>query len=296
MSKDKTLSNTEACVICVEHPLNHGKRLGVLRLNSVKSLNALTLDMIKLMQSQLQAWKNDNNILAIWLEGAGERALCAGGNVVDVYHHVLEGANNDISIEQYFTQEYSLDHLLHCYPKPIICWGSGIVMGGGMGLFMGADFRLVTESTKMAMPEITIGLFPDVGASYFLNKLEPAIARFIALTACHLNAEDALELKLANHFVPQSAKTTLLEILANHPWTQEACAKVKQQLSTLFTAIGKQPYDLLINGQPMVSNIKKHRTDIQTLMMGDIRTIYQAMQTLDTHALENKCYSIRKNA
>src|SRR5690554_4660827 len=110
--------------------------------------------------------------------------------------------------------EYRVDYRIHTYPKPILVWGDGIVMGGGMGLMVGASRRLVTEKTLLAMPEVTIGLYPDIGASWFLNKMPPCIGAYLGLTGAQLNARDALDLGLADHFVPSERRAALLEALA----------------------------------------------------------------------------------
>src|SRR5690554_2078945 len=110
--------------------------------------------------------------------------------------------------------EYRVDYRIHTYPKPILVWGDGIVMGGGMGLMVGASRRLVTEKTLLAMPEVTIGLYPDIGASWFLNQMPPNIGAYLGLTGAQLNARDALDLGLADHFVPRERGDALLKTLA----------------------------------------------------------------------------------
>src|SRR5690606_16753735 len=117
----------------------------------------------------------------------------------DVYEAMTCGDESKLKLaEQYFAHEYRLDYMLHTYNKPIIIWGNGIVMGGGMGLFMAGDCRIATETTRIAMPEITIALYPDVGGSYFLNRLLHHIGYFLALTGSIINAQDALDLNFAN--------------------------------------------------------------------------------------------------
>lgn len=259
-------------VIFIEQPLNHGKRLGLIRLNQEASLNALTFEMIKAICLQLDKWRNDDAILSIWLEGTGERAFCAGGNVVEIYTSLLEGNGNPTFVEDYFTHEYNLDYLIHNYPKPVICWGSGIVMGGGMGLFMASDFRLVTESAKIAMPEINIGLFPDVGASYFLNKLDPSVARFIALTACHLNAKDAMQLNLATHYLPSIKRTAVLNALASYPWDQVACTQIEKHIASILEE------HIASMDTELPDNIGTYYEDIRRLMSGGVEDVFGAMQ------------------
>src|SRR5690625_3226254 len=190
---------TELAVIFDELPTPDGGRIGIARLNSPKSLNALSLEMARQLDAKLQAWAVDSSVVAVWLEGVGDRAFCAGGDVVALYRSIVEeeerrtAAGETRFDETYFTIEYQLDYRIHTYPKPILVWGNGIVMGGGMGLMVGASRRLVTETTLLAMPEVTIGLYPDIGASWFLNKMPLGIGAYLGLTGAQLNARDALE-------------------------------------------------------------------------------------------------------
>ena len=180
--------------------------IGYIQLNSPKTLNALSLEMITCIYSKLLSWQNDQNIVAVFIEGAGDKAFCAGGDVVSLYHDLAYDSpdeQNTNSAQNYFTQEYQLDFLIQQYKKPIITWGNGIVMGGGVGLMVGASHRIVTENTKLAMPEVTIGLFPDVCGSYFLNKMPNNLGLFVGLTGAMLNAEDAIYSGLANYKVLQ---------------------------------------------------------------------------------------------
>jgi enoyl-CoA hydratase/carnithine racemase len=126
------------------------------------------------------------------LQGEGDRAFCAGGDVVAMYHAMQANPNTvPASLQDFFTREYQLDYLIHNYKKPLLVWGNGIVMGGGLGLMSGASHRVVTESARIAMPEITIGLYPDVGGSWFLNQMPECCGVFFGLTGASINARDA---------------------------------------------------------------------------------------------------------
>ncbi|MBB3142041.1 enoyl-CoA hydratase/isomerase family protein [Halomonas organivorans] len=203
-----------------ELPTRGGGRVGVATLNAPKSLNALSLEMIQSLAAKLEAWAVDRSMVAVWLEGAGDKAFCAGGDVVALYRSLAEegdvrgAARGGLFPETYFTAEYRLDHRIHTYPKPLMVWGDGIVMGGGLGLMAGGFQRLVTETTRIAMPEITIGLYPDIGASWFLNRMPPGIGAYLGLTGAQLNARDALDLGLADRFVPRERRDDLLGALA----------------------------------------------------------------------------------
>ncbi|WP_136255128.1 enoyl-CoA hydratase/isomerase family protein [Onishia niordana] len=204
---------TDAPVLFEERPTRDGCLIGVATLNAPRSLNALSLAMIEQLSARLTRWADDDRVVAVWLEGAGEKSFCAGGDVVALYKAIQAGEGGAFA-ETYFTGEYGLDHQIHCFPKPLLVWGDGIVMGGGMGLMAGGGFRLVTETSLMAMPEITIGLYPDIGASWFLNRMPPGIGAYLGLTGAQLNARDALDLGLADRFVPRERREALLEALA----------------------------------------------------------------------------------
>ena len=200
-----------------------GQKIGVATLNSEKSLNSLSLEMVNLLMPQLLAWQADSSIAMVMLEGAGEKAFCAGGDIVQLYNATVAGQGNyTAEVEEFFTQEYQLDYLIHTYSKPILLWGHGIVMGGGLGLFAGASHRVVTEKSRIAMPEITIGLYPDVGGTYFLNQMPPGCGLFLGLTGASINATDAKFVNLADYFVTSEHKKYLLEQLLLVHWQRSA--------------------------------------------------------------------------
>ncbi|WMC11115.1 enoyl-CoA hydratase/isomerase family protein [Oceanimonas pelagia] len=205
-------------VITDKLPTADGRYIGRLVLEREAQLNALTLEMIETMLATLQGWQQDDSVAAVVLEGAGDRAFCAGGDVVGLNNAITDARAGCADREfgpvpapaaRFFEREYRLDFLLHTFDKPVLCVGAGIVMGGGMGLFTAAGQRIVTEHSRLAMPEVTIALYPDVGGSWFLNRLPPGLGEFIALTGCSLNAADSLWLGLSNRFV---AKDKLSEL------------------------------------------------------------------------------------
>jgi len=177
--------------------------LGKIVLDKPKALNALSTDMIEAMQATLDAWADDDHIKAVWIEGAGEKAFCAGGDVVMLYHSMQETAAGDVPVkaQEFFTKEYKLDQTIHHYAKPVIVYADGIVMGGGLGVAVGGSHRIVTERSMIAMPEVTIGLYPDVGASWFFNRMPGQCAEFLGMTGARMNAADALFTKLADFAV-----------------------------------------------------------------------------------------------
>ncbi len=206
-------------VIFDELPTACGGRIGVATLNAPRSLNSLSLEMARQLEAKLDAWAVDRNVVAVWLEGGGDKAFCAGGDVVALYRALTEegenrGSGRDSELPAtYFTVEYRLDYRIHTYPKPVMVWADGIVMGGGLGLTAGGLHRIVTETTLIAMPEITIGLYPDIGASWFLNRMPPGVGAYLGLTGAQLNARDALDVGLADRFVPRERRAAVLEAL-----------------------------------------------------------------------------------
>lgn len=221
-----------SAVLFNEYPTQDGKKIVEICLNSERSLNALTLEMIDLIQPQLDAWKEDDSVVAVILDSAGEKAFCAGGDVVNLYKS-MTGDGDKSFPEDFFTREYTLDYTIHTYSKPIICWGSGIVMGGGMGLMNGCSHRVVTETTHMAMPEVTIGLYPDVGGSWFLNHMPGRTGLFLGLTGNRMNAADALFLGLADRFVAAELRSNMIERLQAEAWEGDATAAVNRVLREL---------------------------------------------------------------
>ncbi|WP_111412063.1 enoyl-CoA hydratase/isomerase family protein [Billgrantia lactosivorans] len=259
---------TELAVIFDELPTRDGGRIGVATLNAPKSLNALSLEMARQLDAKLEAWAVDRSVVAVWLEGAGEKAFCAGGDVVALYRSMTEegddpGAGRDsLFAEAYFTTEYRLDYRIHTYPKPILVWGDGIVMGGGLGLLAGASRRLVTETTLIAMPEITIGLYPDIGASWFLNRMPPGVGAYLGITGAQLNARDALDLGLADHFVPRERRDALLTALGGADYgsrtpreLQAGVQRVLDELEARSEAPSARVWPLLDHLQALVGQV-----------------------------------------
>jgi len=215
-------------VVFEELVATNGARIGVAKLNAEKSLNALSLEMIDLLARQLALWAADPGVAIAVLEGAGDKAFSAGADLHQMHatmlaHHA-SASRQDIRGNAYaaafFGREYRLDYAIHTYPKPVLCWGHGIVMGGGVGLMSGASHRVVTHESRVAMPEITIGLFPDVGGSWLLERMPGATGLFLALTGARLQASDALFVKLADYCIGHSHKAVLFERLGAQPWAQ----------------------------------------------------------------------------
>ncbi|OYO31138.1 enoyl-CoA hydratase/isomerase family protein [Janthinobacterium sp. PC23-8] len=222
-----------------------GMKLGLITLDAPKSLHALTLEMIRAIDGALLAWADDARIACVVLQSSTDKAFCAGGDVRSLRTAVVDqpGVVPNPQALAFFAEEYRLDHRIHTYVKPLLVWGGGIVMGGGLGLMAGASHRVVTESTRIAMPEITIGLFPDVGGSWFLGRMPARTGLFLGLTGATMNAADALFTGLGDYFLQQEARALVLDALALAQWDADATAN-HQQLDRLLRALAS-PASLL---------------------------------------------------
>jgi enoyl-CoA hydratase/carnithine racemase len=215
-------------VVFEERKAANGARIGVARLNVEKTLNALSLEMIDLLGPQFSGWAADPGIAVVVLEAAGEKAFSAGADLHRMHKAMLEHHASPLRDDlrgnayaaDFFGREYRLDYLIHTFPKPVLCWGHGIVMGGGVGLMSGASHRVVTPESKVAMPEITIGLFPDVGGSWLLGRMPGSTGLFLGLTGARIQAADALFVRLADYCIAQSDKAGVMAALLAQPWTR----------------------------------------------------------------------------
>jgi len=214
--------------------------LGVITLNRPKALNALSLEMVRELAGVLAGWATDPAVLGVLLRGSARPAepgkptahahFCAGGDIRFMYE---AGMSGDLRIDDFFTEEYALDHLIHSYPKPVIAWLEGITMGGGMGLAQGAKLRVATESVRMAMPETRIGLFPDVAGGYFLSRCAGAIGEYLGVVGPHLHVTDALTLGLADGHAQAASLPALIDAFHHAPAvsSDEVMARVQQHVA-----------------------------------------------------------------
>lgn len=283
---------TEAVVLFNEIKTEGGKRFGVATLNAPASLNSLSVAMVRLLTPQLRSWAADDGIAGVLLDAAGDKAFCAGGDLRQLYQTLRDcGPARNEYAERFFGEEYELDYLIHNFPKPFIGWGHGIVMGGGIGLLAGASHRVVTPQSRLAMPEINIGLYPDVGGSWFLRRMPGRTGLFLALTAANFNAGDALFVGQADHLVPQERKAQVLASIAATAWSADAQAN-RATLSRLLAAAGE--------GTPVPdSKLRTHFDTINALMAGedlqDIAARLNALQSDDAW-LQNAAKAFAKGA
>lgn len=196
-------------------------RTGIITLDRPKALNSLSLAMVRDLTAALQAWRDDTGVDAVVLTSSSEKALCAGGDI-RFFHDVGRATpmGGSALLEDFFTEEYALNHLIHFYPKPYVALMDGVVMGGGMGIAQGGPacgIRIVTDKTKMAMPEVNIGLFPDVGGSHFLSHAPGQLGNYLGLTGLTIGAADALYVGLADLFVPQAHMAALAALIGSTP-------------------------------------------------------------------------------
>ena len=186
--------------------------LALITLNRPKALNALTLDMMRALDPRLDEWEADPRVHAVVIQGAGERAFCAGGDVRALYDSRAEG--NRAYRAEFYCEEYPQNRRIFRFEKPYIALIGGITMGGGVGLSVHGSHRVASERTLFAMPETGIGLFPDVGAGYFLPRLPGELGMFLGLTGTRLRAADCLYAKIATHYVPSAEHAAIIGALA----------------------------------------------------------------------------------
>lgn len=254
---------------------NNGFAVGVATLNQPQVLNGFSYEMAISLQQQMNRWEQDQSIVAVILKGAGDKAFCAGGDLHALYKSMLDNSSSDPwsnrLARDFFEHEYRLDYHIHTYTKPVICYGDGIVMGGGMGLMMGASHRIVTETTRMAMPEVSIGLFPDVGGSWMLNRLPGKTGKFLAATGAQVGAKDALFLGMADYYIDRASWETVLAQLKTLAWLPPSQRTANDELIR----------DLLV----------AHQGTVLTTA-GPVETHYAQINELSLHADKVKQYEV----
>ncbi|GAS90414.1 enoyl-CoA hydratase/isomerase family protein [Mycolicibacterium brisbanense] len=186
--------------------------VGILTLNRPKAINSLNEAMVSGMAAALDAWEHDDTVHTVLLTGAGERGLCAGGDVVALYHSAKVGGAD---ARRFWYDEYRLNARIGSYPKPYVALMDGIVMGGGVGVAAHGSVRVATDSTMMAMPEVGIGFIPDVGGTYLLSRAPGALGLHAALTGAPFSGADAIAMGFADHYVPHDSLAEFTEAVVN---------------------------------------------------------------------------------
>lgn len=254
------------------------RKLGRVTLSVAATLNSLTLEMVELLQAQLDAWRDNDDIAAVFIEGAGEKAFCAGGDVQALHKSSVGTPGGPCEYaERFFAREYRMNYTLHTYPKPLVCWGHGIVMGGGLGVMAGCSHRVVTEKTRIAMPEVTIALFPDVGGTWFLNRMPGSSGQFLALTGASINAADAIYTGIADRFIASEHKAAVVGSLLSRQWAADS-AKNHGLVRHALRSFAEQSIGQCPGGQ-----VEPHLGSINTLCDGDdIHEIIDNIVSLQT--------------
>lgn len=190
--------------------------LGILTLDRPKALNALDADMCTAIDAQLASWDADPSVQVVIIQGAGEKAYCAGGDVRAMYH-VGRSGGDVTEFDRMFRREYRMNYRLARMNNPVVALVDGIAMGGGLGVSVHAQYRIVTETTMMAMPEVGIGLFPDIGATWFLHQAPGFLGLWLALTGARIGAAEGLLARFGTHFVPRDDLGAVVSALEQTP-------------------------------------------------------------------------------
>jgi enoyl-CoA hydratase/carnithine racemase len=279
MTAARLLNTASDVVVLEELPTQSGHCIASATLNFEKTLNSLSLPMIEILAPQLERWADRSDVVGVVLRGAGDRAFCAGGDIQALYRGMSRNHAERREVDDYprrfFEAEYRLDYAIHRCPKPVIAFGHGVVMGGGLGLFSASAYRLVTERSRVAMPEVTIGLFPDAGASWILRALPPQYAAWLGMTGTHLAAADALHIGLATHAIAATAWPHLLDELRAARWTGARDAD-RASIERCLAAVER----------PMLpaSALAAHRSALDTALPSLPATVQETAERLTTLA------------
>ena len=213
-------------ILFKEHKKSDSTVLLEIQLNNPAKLNALNLEMIQKLNQGIKKWRNRQELSSVFIHSEGDRAFCAGGDIAQLYSKIKTSQKNGLdpalSARDFFHTEYETDYMLSQFPKPVVLWGNGIVMGGGMGLFMSSSHPIATENSLFAMPEVSIGFFPDVGASYFLTRIPHRLGLYLALTACRFKARTAQFLNLSAWCFNSKDKQKVFDFLKNSSFKNRA--------------------------------------------------------------------------
>jgi enoyl-CoA hydratase len=232
-------------------------KIGRIRLNRPKALNALNTDMCVAMAKALEEWRGDLAVEAVLIDHAEGRGFCAGGDIRMVAE---SGSTDGVAARRFFFEEYRMNHALFTYAKPVVAVMDGITMGGGVGISLPAKVRIATENTKFAMPETGIGLFPDVGGGWYLSRLPGRMGQYLALTGHRLNGAECLALGLATHYSPAEALDQAKQAITDNPQAIDAALE-------------------LLTVEPPAAPILDRRADIDRLFASDtLEDIYAALE------------------
>jgi len=258
--------------------------VGHILLQRPAALNALSMQMVQQLDASLRKWSNDPQVHAVLVKGAGDKAFCAGGDIRSLYESMTRGGNLH---REFFPIEYRLDYLIHRYPKPYIVVMHGITMGGGMGIAQGARVRIVGERSRLAMPEVGIGFFPDVGGSYFLSRLRGGLGMYLGLTGTQVRAADAVYARLADVRLDEAGLATLEAELDALHWSNNPTADIDGLVSKLKAGpalvadleLLQAPIDFHFSKPDVPSIIASLRTERRSQHAGWAQQTLQALAT-----------------
>jgi len=252
--------------------------LGRVTLNRPKAINALTLAMLRAIRAALDGWCDDSGILAVAVEGAGERGLCAGGDIRAIYASIQAG---DGMAESFWREEYALNAVIAAYPKPYAVLMDGLVMGGGVGLSAHGSHRFVTAHTTVAMPETSIGFFPDVGGTWLLSRATGQIGTYLGLTGARIGAPDAIACGLADRWIDAGQWPAIAEMLAG--------AATRKAAEAGLATIG--------NPSVVGAKLNSHRAEIdQAFSAATLEQIISALGQLGTPFATETVENLRSRA
>lgn len=247
--------------------------LGRITLNRPKSLNALNLDMIREITFALDLWANDDDIKAVFIDGAGDRAFCAGGDIKSFYNIGMDYRRGKIGLDVamvFFNEEYDLNEKIFNYSKPVISFMHGITMGGGFGIAGHAKYKIITDDAVFAMPETRIGFFPDIGSMYHLTRMPHKIGLFLAVTGITIKADDMHFCGIGQYGAKKDDKETVLneikDVISN---ASDIGKSIEQHL---------EPYKYTKKG---VGRIEAMSEDIESIFSSDLASAIESLKKLD---------------
>jgi enoyl-CoA hydratase/carnithine racemase len=235
--------------------------LGFIALDRPGALNALALEMLKAIGNKLLEWRARAEIACVVFHAESEKAFCAGGDAKSLALRLREDGEPAFA-RDYFTTEYFVDYLIHAYPKPVLCWADGITFGGGVGIMNGATYRVTTERSSLAMPETAIGLFPDVGSTYFLNRLPAGLGLFLGLSGARFSGFDAAAIGMAEGVARSECKKETFAGLSRLDWTSDpqANAELLRRYMKSRTEAAPAENSALVKSLDAVARLTDHST------------------------------------
>lgn len=257
--------------------------VGRILLNRPKALNALTLDTIRVMDRALREWAADESVHCVVIEGAGDKAFCAGGDVRRLWD--AGNAGETAYFKAFFGEEYRLNRLIKTFPKPYVALIDGITMGGGVGVSVHGTHRVATEGTVFAMPETGIGMLPDVGGTYFLPRLPGRIGLYLALTGARMKAADCCYTGVATHFVPRERRDDLMRALTS----AESSVKTADDMHTAVTYVLD-----MFHEDPGAAPLERHREAIdRCFSAGSVDEIFTNLEKEEGEWAERTLEALR---